>query len=67
MKYIDVVVVLHNESSLDIPLMPTHVEKVLTEAGFTVRSTTVLDANTGLTGSFRPDGIQHKIDKENGR
>lgn len=67
MKYIDVMITANGtdrEDRLDMPLMPSQIERVLAKAGFTVRTVLVLDSDTGLTGSVRSDKVQLRINKE---
>ena len=53
---IDVVIVQH-ASDIDRPTdaQKTHLD--LTDCGYMVRSVTVLNANTGLTSTFRDDDV----------
>ena len=73
MQYIDVHVTTHGDGNLDQVLLPTHISRiledsgVLEEAGIFVRSVIVTDSNTGLSGSYRADRVQHKIDKAKGK
>ncbi|ACI06419.1 hypothetical protein GUMBALL_45 [Mycobacterium phage Gumball] len=69
MKYIDVLITTHStdeSKDLDQIIMPTHIAKDLEAAGWTVRSTIVLDHKTGLTGNYRNEKVQHRIEKEAG-
>jgi hypothetical protein len=53
---IDVVIVQHS-SDIERPVIPREVHKVLSGGVLVVRSVTVLNANTGLTATFRDDDV----------
>lgn len=53
---IDVMIVQHS-SDIERPISPHKIHQELTEARYQVRSVTVLNANTGLTATFRDDDV----------